>query len=323
MSPDRALLLILTPLQASIAVSALKDLDISEYDLLFFTRYRTKEVVTAFRELQRCAGNAALLSTKHRRPDVAVQFMFWVRARRKLLRWKKIYGHTIFASVDTPFVRGLALRTQATLVTIDDGVANVQQDSSYFNERTTKRGKFQRDLFGSQSLAAMKKRINTHYTIFPEFQNIVDGNRIRVASSWKLTPPTPPGRGELTFAIGSAETLWLDSSQIQALRQYLRSCDVDYYIPHPMQEISLLPEVPEVNKGGLLGEEAIINIAGDNKIHLIGPMSTLFLTLRAHSQKRTLIVPRGHEKYIELGERLGCQIVRLGQSFQHQLYTGG
>lgn len=307
---SKALLLMVTPLQAHVAQKALEDLGNPEYDLLFFTRFRNTQTELAFNKLAKHADNAKLFSTNLSRPDLAVQLMFWIPAVKTLKHWRQSYSLVMFGSVDSPFLSGLAVRTGGTLITVDDGSGNILTDGQYFVVEHILRNRLQRKFFGSPSLGSLRNLIETHYTFAAQFENIVPQEKVRGVYGWGSAGQESLVEKEITFVIGTTD--WdLTARQIEVIQHSYRKYDVDYYVTHPMQKISLLPEVPELDKKGQLGEDAILEAAGNRNIHLLGTFSTMFVTLGNRAARKTLLIPPGHESYIEIGKKLGCDIVRL------------
>lgn len=308
-----ALFLVTTSLQASIAAEVIKDLEMRRFDVLFFTRRSTPSIRRSFKKLAQGAQNSRLISAPVSKPDTVVQLSFYIRALATLNRWRNSYDHVVFGSIDSPFITGLARQSGGTLITVDDGTSNFLPESSYFTVARSFRNMVQRELFSSIDQTALREKIVAHYTIFPELDNIVGRDKLKSALLWGANTTATYAEPEITFAIGVAETSSKSFSpaQVQSLREYLQTRSVDYFVPHPLQRKSLLPEVCQLDKKGLLGEEAILETAGENAIHLIGPMSTIFLTLRTLAHRKTLLIPKGHEHYLHLGRRIGCHIVLL------------
>lgn len=309
-----ALLIIRTPLQAKLSEIVLAQEGITEYDLLYLTQRKTEKTMWYFRLLARRARRNSLLFVPQWIFDSLTDLSFYLKGLCLGLIWRGKYDLVIFGSLDSLSITGLAAKFANRYITVDDGSANIDQGPrGYFQQRTGPRQWILKNLTGAPALAQVKDLVERHYTLFPDHRNTVDQTKLVQISDW---PPKRARRGGLepiVIYIGMAESLWLSPVQIEAMRQYLASRRIDFYIPHPMEKQALLSGISILPHPELLAEEALARVPSKSPLHLIAAVSTVLFTTKKIATVRTMLVPKGFEKLIPLARESGCEIVRLSE----------
>ena len=305
-----ALLIIRTPFQAKLAEIALRSEGLKDYDLLFFTHHKTVKTLGYYDQLAKKAQKKKLIFIPDgpftRFADVA--FYLWGLYLVHL--WGREYGVIIFGSLDAPAVTGLATRLSKRLITIDDGSANVTISGSYHDE-LRERNWIIRRLTGAPKLKQLKASVERHYTVFSRQLHAMDLEKIVLITSWPPKREVDESLDPIVIYIGTAESIWLNSDQIEEIRKYLTKHPVHFSIPHPMERKSLASGVPDLPFSELLAEEALSLFPTKAPLHLVGPLSTVMLTTGRVATKRTVLVPTGFENLVPLWEGAGCETVLL------------
>lgn len=307
-----ALVLLRTPFQASIVPEILDHEGVGEYDLLYFTHNDAEEDRHYYNELTKSARSAAYCHAPIRRFDI-LGYMDWYRQARA---W--ICDHrcdlTIMASIDNYIFGAIARRQiRSELITMDDGTANLFKAAGYHLDRSNRRGRAYRYLFGAYDLSELKKRISRHYTLHPQFDNIVPTEKLRSIQSSSVSPAKADGH-PITFFIGGPFEEVLTQEQIHRLTVHVRAQTVDFYIRHPRERTPLEIGAPFLDKGGLIAEDAIVRTAAGRPIHLIGWFSSVFFNIGNRATGKTMLLAKDDNHNTEqakLAEAAGCETILL------------
>jgi hypothetical protein len=196
-------------------------------------------------------------------------------------------------------------------VTIDDGAANFERNGIYRRDRYGGRADVYRLFLGAASLSDTRKRISRHYTLFPEVENIVPTEQLRLVSlGFARSQAERPGP---VFFIGQPFTEVLTAKQIDRMTTFLRSEKIDYYVPHPRETTCLDIGALTFDKRGLIAEEAILrNCAGAMPTIVSLHSSVLFSLSPEQANKRMLVFPESESgELIEIGVAAGCSLMRI------------
>lgn len=311
-----ALLIVRTPLQAWIASQALAAERIEKYDLLYFTQNDSSEDRYYFGELKKNSLVAEYFYAPIRRFSIIGHLNFRWQARH----WfrDKAYDVIMLASIDAFIPSAIASRQSGELVTFDDGTGNFNRLSIYHVDNLSWRGKWYQYLFGASNLNLTKKRINRHYTIYPDFENIVERDRLRILNKptalYIKSSHTSHNQKLKTYFIGGPFEEDMTRKQIYVLEKHLRTLDIDFYVRHPREKNMLDINAPTLDKQGLIAEDAILRNAQDQPIHVIGWFSTVLFNLAATAQRSTILLFSSNpqtDSMAALARRAGCEIVLI------------
>jgi beta-galactosamide-alpha-2,3-sialyltransferase len=307
-----ALVLCRTPFQANLIERVLREECVDCFDLLYYTNQNTTEDMHYFAALSQRSDRAEFVHLSPSRFDVLNYIRLRARAR-PFLR-DLAYDRVILASLDN-FVFSAIARKQAAadLVTFDDGMANVLVEGAiYRRTRYGGRGDIYRALFGAYTPTEIRDRIARHYTIFPQFENIVSRDRVR-SITWPEDQPLSDSRGPVFF-IGQPFHELLTSEKIARMVSCLRGQRIDYYVRHP-REVKLLDiGAQELDKEGRIAEDAILKFCGYSKPTIIGLNSTILFTIPSRNAMKHMLVFNDDEASLEaarFGRAVGCSIFEV------------
>ena len=307
-----ALVLVRTPFQAFLVSSVIAEEAINTFDLIYFTQHDALEDRHYYAGLAERAEKATYCHAPARRFDI-LAYLDWFRQSRRWMH-NRNYDVTLLASIDNYILNAIASRQRdAELVTFDDGTGNFFRSGFYHVDHANRRGRLYRRAFGARDLDDLKASIARHYTLHPQFENIVPHGRIRPIAEWKGVTRRRTGSVR-TFFIGAPFQEVLRPEQIDKLTAYMRGQSVDYYVKHPRETLPLALGAPLLDKGGLIAEGAIIKAAGDHPIHIIGGLSSVQFNMAGQAAHRTMVLvdgTPGQDDMIFLGRAAGCEIVLL------------
>jgi hypothetical protein len=308
------LVLVSTPLQALIAQKLLGPAGSDDYDVVYSAQSDLESHRLYFQKLADNARQASYVAGG--RGPATLRFL----ARRFELRsfFRATYDVVHLASIDSQLFRSLLTRHRdASVVSFDDGAANVFSGSRFFAGRSP--GQSAADLIlRCQSMQRIRRRIEAHYTLYEDQPNIVDVDRLRPLRLWEdLFRDAPQSRlGESTsFFIGQpfSEAVAagaLDASALAALRGWLSRNAIDHYLVHPREMDPLLGPLPAA-ASAVLAEEKIFELAAGRRPRLHGWFSTVLLNIPPSiADKVYLSVGRGaaEEQRIKMMQAAGCSI---------------
>lgn len=320
MNPNRkstakrtALLLLRTPLQAWIAQQVLIAEAVTDYELVYLTQNDSPEDRHYFTRLSTDAGFAKYCHAPVRRFDMLGHLDF----RRQAKRWYMDQGYdvTLLASINSRVINAISRRqTSGELVTFDDGLANILPTGMYYVEASGWRDRLYRQLFGTEELDAIKKKILRHYTIYPQFSNIVDSRRLKYLRTFGRENGNSKRTETVTYFIGQPFHEAMPVEHLNMLQGYIRAIDIDAYVRHPREMYPLSIDAPYLDKSGLIAEESIIKNAGNRSIHLVGWFSSVLLNLSNVASRRTMYLVKSavdSEQMAKLAHQSGCEVVMI------------
>lgn len=314
--PRSALLLLRTPFQAWLARQVLRQEAVDRYEMLYFTHDDAEEDRHYFQSLAEAATAAHYLHVPAARPDLLGHLRFWWRTRA----WRRDRGYdlVLLSSIDALVPNAIAQQQPgATLVTFDDGTANLRQDSGYYVDRLKARGRWYRRMLGAWDPVATRARIARHYTLYRQFPNIVERDRLRFLEGWEGRREVREAAPVRCYFLGAPFEQVFSASRIAMLRDYLRELKIDCYVRHPRETKPLDIGAPWLEKAGRIAEEAILRDAGAHRIHLVGLLSTVMFNLAEVADRRTVIHFKGGDadgSPVELARKAGCEIHWLDAS---------
>ncbi|WP_201582630.1 glycosyltransferase family 52 [Psychrobacter jeotgali] len=306
-----SLLIIRTPFQAFLAQKIIEIENILSYDLIYFTEHNSEEDIYYFRQLSSRARNSDYYYVNMKGPSILSSFVF----KYKTLKWykEKTYQNIICASIDALFINSLIKHySNAKLITMDDGAANIYENGIYFKEHSYLRIKVYHFLLQSLSLSKVKSRIDHHYTIYDGKRNIVPHHKL-IPIKKLLNNNINKNKGSSkTYFIGAPFEYCMNPEQIKRLENLIETFDIDYYIKHPRENKRLNIEIPYLNKNGRIAEEAILVNSKSENIILIGWFSSVLLNMGDLCLKRIVLLARDSDNTKELTKMsrdAGCEVI--------------
>lgn len=305
-----------TPFQAWLVEQVLEAEKVPSFDLLYFTQNDSTEDRFYYNRLSPKACAAKYVFVPKQVRDIFNHTRFALSAWPFV--FSKRYDATIFSSIDSYVLNGIANRCGGgELVTFDDGTANYNKASIYFRDPPSRRRRLYRGLFQAKSITETRARIKRHYTIHPDLENIVEGDRLLSIAGWGCEQSEEKSTEKpRTFFIGAPFRETLDTEQIDLLESRAKEIGVDVYVRHPREREPLDLDAPFLEKQGRIAEEAILDDASGRPIVLIGFLSSVMFNLASCANRRVVLVPRDSERHaflIELARNSGCEIVPLDE----------
>jgi|CXWL01.1.fsa_nt_gi hypothetical protein len=308
----KALVLLRTPFQAWIVERVLKQEDIAQFDLVYFTQDDSAEDRYYFGRLASRSGMTAYCHVRRKQPDILNHLYF----RWKIRLWFRPanYDFVLLSSIDALVPNALATSKDAALITFDDGTANINKQCVYYVENQGLRVRFYRWMLGAASLVEIKLKIRRHYTLYDKNENIVESERLRFLPLWFGEHKVPEDAPVISFFIGEPFEEVYDVRQLAKLGEYIKCFDLDYYVKHPRETSVIAEHVVQLDKAGKIAEDAIINSARCSRIHLIGCFSTVMFNMQGYAWKRTMILFSDDPTTLsmsELARNAGCEVVLI------------
>lgn len=313
-----ALMILRTPLQAHLAHQVLSLEGITDYDLIYFTQNNSEEDRLYFSRLSTGSGYRRYIFNRSREPDIVNHLMFRFSLRNCFIDFKRCY--VIIGSVDAPVIRALLQRQKtSTLLTIDDGSANINKLSIYHDRKRSWRYRAYSYLLHSEPIEKVYDRIRRHYTLFCGIENIVEEERLCYLPS--VCPEIRSARqdGSRTYYVGQPIPSKHRDAMTATVKEILGDQKIDLYVRHPREELPLDIDAPFLDKKGLIAEEAILRDAAGRAVNIISGFSTATLNLAPFVRSANIIIhpgiDQGMSKEIErLAKLVGCTVHRLHEN---------
>lgn len=309
---SKALVLIRTPFQAWLCEKVLKLEGITEYDLVYFTQNASPED----RHYYEILANRSSLKQFCYIPRQQYDILNHYRFNRTLESWtrSKNYETIVLASIDSLIINSIAtINRNARLVTLDDGLANLYDGSSYYRDNIGFRSILYRHLFKNTSNGDMRKRIDTHYTLHPDLDNIVDSTRLRYVHGWR-DKVRGKQNSSLRFFLGGPFEEDLSNTFLEKLTNFIETEQFDYYVRHPRESNPLGKTVPYLDKKGKIAEDAIMEAVGGRTAEVVGWLSSALINLQGSGLVCTVLLfeddPRT-SKMSSFATKCGCRVKLL------------
>lgn len=313
---SKILFLCRTPLQARVCLQIIKEERIEKFDIVYFTQNNSDSDLSYFSKLKAMAGNACYLYIPQRKPDLINHLVAIWRLRKEanLLNYKKIY----LASIDSLVFRYAIKKNQhATLYGFDDGTANITPcDSNYYNIGRYKRANLYGWLLGLPTPRQVICRLERHFSIYPGFKNIITESKVTFISIFNRTNPDALHKNDIyiSFFIGQPFHEYLKAPHVTAIRNWLMSQAVDFYVMHPREKIPLLENIPVLDKEGLLAEDVIFKAAKGCRPRIISAYSTVLFNI-SHQDAEKVYLSVGNDdverQRLALIRKTGSMVVNI------------
>ncbi|PFG53736.1 glycosyl transferase family 52 [Marinobacter sp. LV10R520-4] len=313
------LLLVRTPFQAWLANKIIDHIDLSCFDLVYFTYDDSKKDRFYFSLLSSRSRRSAYVNVRGRR-RVAIHHAF-IYLRSFFGRGYSGYNLVLLASFDVYLFRMLARRQHgADIRTFDDGAANIYPESSYYSDKSSRFTWLYDFLLSAGSKERFKKDIKKHYTIYPLFENIVEKDRVEAIDPWQKNDSSNPSDDkEVIFFIGQPfdEVVSLglfDRGDLIRLEQFVKSLGVDYYLQHPREMQPLSVGGVLVSDANRIAEELIPELCDGKRPVVYGWFSTVLFNLPTEKVKKIYLSvgKQEHESLrVEMCIKVGCEIQKI------------
>lgn len=304
------LLLCRTPFQAVMLCEVLKSEATLDYNLIYLTQDNSEEDVHYYNELSDAANHAQYLYVKHHRYDILnhIQSYRMIRDDIKCTDYNTI----MIASINNLALRKMAIMSRrANIISFDDGLAHVVKNSMYLEEKPNSRMRLYEMLFHVPTMREFRGRIGLHYSMYPGFKHIFPRKVIRYIDPFNSYQTKDEHERGKTFFIGQPFSEIFDDSSILKIKKYIRQNNIDYYVRHPREPQPLVMDIPLLNKGGRIAEEAIFKVSNGKRPQIYGGFSTVLINISPDYADKVMLLRRNvpeDEYFAELGKRAGCKI---------------
>lgn len=308
----KALLVIRTPFQAWLAQKVLEKEQINIFDVVYFTQNDSEEDRHYYSQLSKNSNRSDYIFVRPQRFDILSHFVFRLKAHK----WyqKENYDFVMYGSINALVPNSLISKHKyAKLITFDDGAANIVNNGIFYSDLSSNRSKIYRLAIGAVSLNTIKRRISYHYTMYKDYGNIVEKEKLRYIdyfekSKYKKSETTK------TYFIASPFEEVMSQEQIKRLEIYSKDLKIDFYVTHPRERNILNLGTEILDKKGKIAEEAIIADAQDASIVLVGWFSSVMLNIGPLCKECIVLLPKDSiqtPKIFELSKNSGLTPVLI------------
>ncbi len=221
-----------------------------------------------------------------------------------------------FSSIDSIYIQ-YAIKKFAprTIITFDDGSANINKNSFYFK---IKKMPILRRLAcwlvrGDVDQNWIKKNSRAHYTIYSDFENIVEDNRVisvKLLASRDRSIKKHTKQRALRVFLGEPVSELHHDHLSRDYINILKNLDIDKYLPHPREyNLHAIKNIIETN---LIAEDYISQCLDEFElVHVYSLFSTALLNIDHPRLIKTIVIYRNVDDKIKsiypLFEKRGCQ----------------
>jgi beta-galactosamide-alpha-2,3-sialyltransferase len=267
-------------LQARICQAILRERPPPAFDLLYVTQDDNELDRSYYARLASHASASEYVHIPRRRPDILNHLIgIWrARASRLLTGHDEIY----LGSIDSFIFRYvLAKNPSAAVYGFDDGTGNFTFASVYHARRHA-RARLYAAVLRLPSTEAVKQRIRHHFSIYPGLANIVSSDRVSYLAVFD-TKTHAASAERMRFFIGQPFSEYLPPPQVERLKAWLRTQELDAYVMHPREKEPLLPDLPVLDKRGELAEDAILAAARGKRPVITAVFSTVLFNISSRT----------------------------------------
>lgn len=319
----KSLFLCSTPLQARICLAIIEFNQLESYDVIYYTTHDTKRDQYYFEKL---ADNShyhyyyyGKKKLKGLNSLTNISFIKKIPNTIKRENYNSIY----IASIDNFLFRYLISKhPESALIGFDDGTANITPSSSYYNLDQRRRTKLVNRVLNLPAPKNVIKSITRHYTIYPNFTNFVDDDKLIFLDVFNIPVVQENFNKTTTFLIGQPFEYYLTDREQDNLRRFLSRYKIDYYIMHPKETKPLVKNITLLDNTSLIAEDLILKASEHSQVHVLSGYSTVLFNLSGSHIKRTYLSIKRDSNELErrlLIDKTGAQTVKV---FQQSNFRG-
>lgn len=315
MSNKKSLFLCATPLQAKIALKIISEQCVESFDVLYFTFSNSNEELNYYTMLSR---NSKFSSYVHIRKKCrgfnSISTLLKIPFINNEIYNKK-YSEIYLASIDNfIFLSILKNNPSAKIIGFDDGTANITPSSSYYNFKKSRKFKLVSLFFRFPTPDDIRFKMDKYFSIYPGFDNYVDKNKIVYISVFDSGDSSVNTEEIVTFFIGQPFSEYLDSKNIDKIKEWLMNQKIDYYVAHPREVVPIISNIPLLNKKGMLAEDAIYEKSSGRLIRIISLYSTVLFNIDCGSADKiylSVVDSKGESERLQLISKTGSKVVSI------------
>lgn len=260
-----SLIMCTTPLQMVIAERIIKINPSQSFDLLVVSNQYNEKFQFYYEKL----GNFCIESGYYQPLqgvmsylDISIQFSRFLKEKNL----NKNYDCLYLASIDSIYFQYiLSVNPSANILTFDDGTANITDSSIYkkpAKNRYIKRV-LSRLLGVRYDMAAIKSNSELHYTIYNDVPNIIDKTQFIKLYDEKRSVNLNSKKQVKKIFLGQPLDEISRTLEDLDIVKLLNVLDIDYYFPHPREQLTDLKNV-EIIYSNLIIEDFIIDYLKNN-----------------------------------------------------------
>jgi len=286
----KSLLLCRTPFQALIMQSVMRKESISSYDLLYFTQDNSEEDIVSYKELQVEACNSIYVYVKKKPYDIINHVSAYISAFNLLK--KDVYDLIFLSSFDNlVFRKFIAKNKKAKILTCDDGLGNIIQNSIFTRKVEGSRSELYEKIFGIPSKKDVMRSVIGHYTVYRDFENIFPAEVLRYVDVFDWNGRKDEIYNEkVSFFIGQPFHEYVDEAYVKKVLLCIKSMKMDWYVKHA-REIAIIDEdIPILKKNGEIAEKAIINACNGKRPVIYGGFSAVMFNVPASIADKVMLL---------------------------------
>jgi beta-galactosamide-alpha-2,3-sialyltransferase len=311
----QALFLCRTPLQARICLEILASTPVGSFDLLYLTHDDDEADRTYYDRLAQHASAKRYVHVRPRKPDILNHIVGMWRALIEMSprHYKQIY----LGSIDSLVFQFIAsLNPESDLYSFDDGTANIYADSVYRRLNQHKKALLYARLLRAPTPRQIRNKVKGHFSIYPEFENIVAREKITYLSLFS-SRGTPVDKAKPTFFIGQPFMEDLPEREVKRIAAWLKTQRIDHYVRHPRESTPIVDHIPVLDKRGELAEDAIFREANGRRPIIIAGFSTVLFNISPTTADKTYVsASTGSEEALRqsLVQQAGASVLSITET---------
>jgi beta-galactosamide-alpha-2,3-sialyltransferase len=301
-----------TPLQANIAKAIIECENLKKYTIIYVSHDMSERDFHAYDKIQHNAERSEFIYSPRLRCDILTSLATYKRVEDCI--GDESYSSLFVASIDSIFVRGVVKSHTGTLMTFDDGAANILAPGAYDSAMRLRDYVYQWILRLPSQEDVIKRSVR-HFTIYKDNHNILERERVTFIPLFEGKRKNIKGKAPISIFVGQPFEEFLSPKEIDNLKEKLMGIHLDYYVKHPREKRVLLDNIALLETGGEIAEIAIASTFRDNYVSVYGSFSSVLLNIPPAEAKKYYISAgdkSAEYRRVELCKAAGCEIIILG-----------
>jgi len=276
---QKVLILCTTPLQTVIAKEIILHEKIKDFFVIYYTRHNSQTDKLYYSEIAKNSKESKYVYVEKEKSGTLSQ------AKKSLdaiiFSRKNKYSRIYLASIDSLLFRKIIKYNQSSSIyTFDDGTANITPTSIYHLPEKDRKIIALRIFARIPSIEETKSRASKHYTIYPEFKNILPKNKIINIKIFQQEPKkNQKEKQELTIFIGQPFDEYLKKKSIDQIKAWLKKTKIDIYFKHPREKHPITSKARITTLPQRLSEEEIFYLSKDFNVTIISAYSSVLFNI--------------------------------------------
>lgn len=262
---QKSLIMCVTPLQILIAEKIIQSRPTEDFDVIIFALENNPKFNYYAEKLKKYAKAYWYSYTIYKNSIYnLINFLKFI-CQFNFNGFNKKYDNYYLSSIDSRYFQYiLSKKTNSSNVfTFDDGTANIVKTSIYYmkNINDEKKNKLFKILGIKYFQDDIKDMSKLHYTIYPEFKNIIEN--IKEVKLFNTIETSCQRDKEKNIFLGQPYEQLDKGLTIDKVERLMIDLNIDFYFPHPREKYS--PSNIEIIKTEKIFEDYIVNYLRNNK----------------------------------------------------------